>query len=235
MARALSTVSVLALLLSAVPALASVTQPNGLVVPQAAPSGEQNLSVFFSGRGEAIDWITDANTTPDTFAPLCGFTAEFVLNQAGSRFGLAWYNVDAAATAPPVGGDLHVLVAAGAPVGTKVTGADIAKDPAYKGGLIGFALVGGQTHYSERKWNPVCTACSPASPWVTALMYQSKATANAYYVAFEDGNVSASDSVLTAPSRPDTRATRSASGQRSGDAPRRTAAGPRGSSRTPRL
>lgn len=180
------------ILLLASPAAAAVSQPNGLVVPQAAPSGEKNLSVFFSERGEALDWVADANTTPDTFAPLCGFTAEFVLNEAGSRFGLAWYNVDPAATAPPTGTDLHVIVTAGAAVGTKITGADIAKDPAYKGGLIGFALVGGQTHYSERKWNPVCTACSPASPWVTALMYQSKKADNAYYVAFEDGNVTGS-------------------------------------------
>jgi hypothetical protein len=186
MRRALSAIAVL---LFAGSAGASVTQPNGLVVPRAAPSGEQNLSVFFSARGEAIDWIADANTTPDTFAPLCGFTAEFVLNEAGGRFGLAWYNADPAATAPPTGALLKTIIVAGAAVGTKITGADIAKDPAYKGGLIGFALVGGQTHYTERKWNPVCTACTPASPWVTALMYQSKTTANAYYVAFEDGNV----------------------------------------------
>jgi len=192
MRRASAFASFVLVAVTSVSAGAAVTQPNGLVVPQSAPSGEKNLSVFFSDRGEAIDWVADANTTPDTFAPLCGFTAEFVLNEAGSKFGVAWYNVDSAATSPPTGAALHVLVAAGAAVGTKVTGADIAKDAAYKGGLIGFALVGGQTHYTERKWNPSCTSCTPASPWVTALMYQSKKTANAYYVAFEDGDVTGS-------------------------------------------
>lgn len=168
---------------------AAVVQPDGSSVPKAAPSGEKNLSVFFSERGEAIDWIADANTTPDTFAPLCGFTAEFVLNEAGSKFGVAWYNVDPAATAPPTGAALKILVPAGSPVGTKITGADIAKDPDYKGGLVGFALVGGQTHYSERKWNVVCSGCPTVAPWVTTLIYQSKKESNAYYVAFEDGDV----------------------------------------------
>jgi len=46
---------VAALVLVASSASAAVTQPNGLVVPQAAPPGEQNLSVFFSARGEALD------------------------------------------------------------------------------------------------------------------------------------------------------------------------------------
>jgi MYXO-CTERM domain-containing protein len=177
-----------ALLLVPANAFAAVTQPNGLVVPRpSANDKEKNLDKFFAERGEAIDWRADASTTPDTFAPLCGFTAEFVLNEAGNKYGLSWYNVDPAATAPPT--DLYEILKPNTPVGTKILGADIAKDPRFRGGLIGFALVGGQTHYSERKWNPVCTACTPAAPWILSLTYQSKKAENAYYLCFEDGNV----------------------------------------------
>jgi hypothetical protein len=68
---------------------------------------------------------------------------------------------------------------------------NIRTDPAYMGGLIGFALVGGETHYTESQWDNVCTSCSPSAPWITALMYRSTQTQNAYYVCFEDGNTSA--------------------------------------------
>ncbi len=172
---------------------ASVTEPNGLVVPGDSSIGSEiQLSAYFSSVGDAIDEKVDAHTTPDTFSPLCGFTGEFVLNQAGSHFGVGWYNVDPAAKTPPPASAIHVITAAGAPVGTKFSGTDIRKDPAYTGGAIGFALIGGQIHYSEQKWNVVCTSCSPATPWVLSLTYQSKKTPNAYYLGFEDGNVDGS-------------------------------------------
>lgn len=178
-----------ATLAAAAAAHATTTQPNGLVVPRDSMNGETQLYTFFSSRGESIDWLADSNTTPDTFSPLCSFTAEFLLHQAGSNRGVGWYNVDPAATAPPALSEIYTIVPAGSPVGTKVLGSDIIKDPKYKGGLIGFALVDGQIHYSERKWNVVCTACTPAAPWILSVTYQSKATPNAYYLAFEDGDV----------------------------------------------
>jgi MYXO-CTERM domain-containing protein len=186
--------TLLAISLLLVPKLASaVVQPNGQIVPgNPSVGGEQRLDSFFAARGEPIDWIADASLDPDTFAPRCGFTAEFVLNQAGRRSGIAWYNVDPAATVAPSGSELQVLVPAGAPVGTKISGADIAKNPAYKGGLIGFALLSATTNYSQRKWNVVCTACPVKQPWILALTYQSKKVPNAYYLAFEDGAPSAS-------------------------------------------
>ena len=171
----------------AAPAVAQVHEPNGLLVPiNSAP--EIQLSALFAGRGEAINSTTDAHTTPSLFSPLCGFTATFVLNQAGSHFGLAWYN---ATGSRPAASGLHVLVPAGSAVGTSFTGTSIRMDPAYAGGLIGFALVGGETHYSESQWDTVCTSCTPPAPWITALMYASTRTPNAYYVCFEDGNTSA--------------------------------------------
>lgn len=163
--------------------------PNGLLVPQQAPSSETSLDVFFSNRGEAIDWHADAHTTPNAFSPLCDFTTTFVFNQAGSKFGLAWYNeTGVAPTAAEL--NMHVLVPAGAAVGTMFTGTSIKNDPTYAGGLVGFALVGGEVHYTNPAYNNKCsvtTSCNPPGQWITALMYASKNTPNAYYIGFEDG------------------------------------------------
>ena len=171
-------------------ASAQILEPNGLSVPRASSNAsEQSLASFFASRGESIDWINDAHTTPNVFSPLCGFTATFVLNEAGSHFGLAWYN-DTGSPPPP--SDLHVLVPANSAINTMFTGTDIRNDPAYTGGNIGFALVGGETHYTNAAYDNVCTSCAPPGPWITALVYQSTTTPNAYYVGFEDGGTSAS-------------------------------------------
>jgi MYXO-CTERM domain-containing protein len=177
-------------LLFAPAAWATVTEPNGLVVPRDSANGEEQLYTFFQAQGESIAWQQDASTQPDVFSPLCGFKATFMLNQAGSHFGLAWYNVDPNATQPPSA--LYTIAPANTPVGTVFTGADIRQDPNYAGALIGFALIGGQTHYSEAQWNVNCTSCSPPGPWILSLTYKSTKIANAYYLAFEDGNVTAS-------------------------------------------
>jgi MYXO-CTERM domain-containing protein len=77
------------------------------------------------------------------------------------------------------------------------TGTAIRNDPAYAGGLVGFALYNAANpgsynpHYSDYTLNqPQCTACSPPGPWKLAVIYPSKSTPNAYYIAFEDGIVS---------------------------------------------
>ena len=189
----------LALALAGGDAAADIYEPNnvtyaptGQLVPQPAPANEQSLNVFFTTVvNEAIDWRADAAVTPDAFSPLCGFTAKFVLNQAGSHFGLAWYNETGT---PPPASDLHVLLNAGAPVGTMFNGTAIKNDPAYTGGLVGFALVGGETHYTNKAYDNLCsdtTVCNPAATWITALMYASKNTPNAYYICFEDGGTGA--------------------------------------------
>jgi hypothetical protein len=172
-------------------ARASVNEPDGSTVPRDSKNGETQLYTLFQNRNDPIDFIADAHTTPATFSPLCDFRATFVLHQAGANRGVGWYNVDPAATAAPALADIHVIVPAGTAVGTQISSATIKGDPAYKGGLIGFALVDGQIHYSEQKWDPACALCSPAGPWITAVVYASKVTPNAYYLAFEDGNVNA--------------------------------------------
>jgi MYXO-CTERM domain-containing protein len=181
---------------------ASVKEPNGLVVPRDRTDPtepdydplytETPLNKYFASQMETFDWLVDAQTTPSTFVPLCGFTARFVFNQASNKYGLAWYNTGPSVTTPPTGAALHTIVAAGSAVGTVAMSADIKNDPAYGGGAIGFALVGGQTHYSERRFNVTCTACTPVAPWVTAVIYKSTKVAGGYYLAFEDNNVTAS-------------------------------------------
>jgi MYXO-CTERM domain-containing protein len=165
--------------------------PNGLLVPIDS-SPEVQLYTLFTQRGENLDWHTDAHTMPNAFSPLCGFTATYVLNQAGSHFGLAWYNET---KTQPTAADLHQLVPPNSAVGTMFTGTAIMQDPNYTGGLVGFALVGGETHYTNLTYDNVCSntsVCNPAAPWITALMYASTVTPNAYYICFEDGSTSAS-------------------------------------------
>ncbi|EYF02433.1 hypothetical protein [Chondromyces apiculatus] len=182
---------VLASLAGASPAAALVTQPNGQVMPVNSNNGETQLFTLFAQRGENLDYQQDGKTSPATFSPLCDFRATFVLKQSGSSLGVGWYNVDPAATTAPALADIHVIVPAGSPVGTVITATDIKNDPNYLNGEIGFALVGGQTHYSEQKWNPLCSGCNPPGNWITGVIYASTVTANAYYLAFEDGNVGA--------------------------------------------
>jgi len=181
----------LPVLLAALPAFATVTQPNGTVMPVDSANGEIQLYTLFQQRGEALDFQADGNTQPSVFSPLCDFKATFLMHESASNLGVGWYNVDPNATMPPTAADIHVIVPAGTPVGTVIQGADIKADPAYMGGLIGFAILGAgfQIHYSEQKWNPVCTACNPPASWITAVVYPSKVTPNAFYLAFEDGNV----------------------------------------------
>jgi hypothetical protein len=172
---------------------AAVTEPDLITKVPKASADPIQLNSFFSSRGEPIHWITDAASTPNSFSPLCGFTASFVLHGADCSLALAWYNETGT---PPTDSDLHTVIPAGSSVGTSFTGTSIKNDPDYQGGLVGFALVGKpgacpQTHYSNPSWNQTCTSCNPAAPWITTLIYPSETTPNAFYLAFEDGPTSA--------------------------------------------
>jgi hypothetical protein len=171
---------------------AAVTEPNGDTVPKTSNDPTQ-LDTFFSNRGEPTHWISDAASSPHSFSPLCGFTASFLLQGGNCGLAFAWYNETGSR---PQASDLHTIIPAGAPVGTSFTGTSIKNDPDYLGGLVGFALIGEsrkfctQTHYSNPQWNQTCTSCTPSAPWITTLTYPSKTTANAFYLAFEDGPTS---------------------------------------------
>jgi hypothetical protein len=74
------------------------------------------------------------------------------------------------------------------------TATNIRTDPRYKGGLIGFAMMGlsteqcSQTKFSQAELNTKSPAAPPTNgaPWITALIYQSTQDPNGYYIAFED-------------------------------------------------
>ena len=172
-------------------AFATVAQPNGLVVPLDSKNGEVQIYTMLQTREPGVNWQTDSNTTPEVFSPLCDFTAELVLRQTGSNLAVGWYNVDPARTVAPALTEIYQVIPKSSPVGTKITGATIRGDTRYKGGLIGFALMSDgsfTSKFTEKKWNTICTSCTPQGPWIHSVTYISKATANGFYVAFEDGN-----------------------------------------------
>ena len=196
------------------PARAIVTEPNGLSAPIPVapaevgfasgfnPPAVVTLSGLFQARGEQIDWLMDAHTTPAVFSPQCAFTGELVLHGGACKIDFGWYNAVAGSTTPPPDSEIYTIIP-----GTMImnpwhpgVGEDRSHlhdghDPRrshYKGGLIGFALKGDQgqdckqTHFSEQQLNPLCSGCATPGHWIAAVIWQSTATPNAYYIGFED-------------------------------------------------
>ncbi len=177
-------------------ARADVIEPNGVAVPLIKGGSEIPLTTYFAGENEPIDAVKDAHAVPETFSPLCGFSATLVLKQSGSSYGVGYYNIMANATMPPSAAEIYQIVPAGSPVGTAVTGATIRAEPHYLGGEVGFALIRTPPkvpHFTESEWNTVCSLwpCT-TGPWILSLKYLSPTKPNTYYVAFEDGDTSAS-------------------------------------------
>ena len=170
------------------------------------------LPSLFAFRGETIDYQADAKTEPATFSPLCSFSGTLVLRGGGCKVAFGWYNAVQSGGAPPAANELYPLIpaddptvygqAAFAPLATNgpwlplktFTASDIRNDPRYKGGEIGFVMIGGgacsQNKYSQRSLNQVCTSCTPMEPFITTVVYASTKEPNAYYMAFEDLPVS---------------------------------------------
>ncbi|MGC4094412.1 MAG: DUF4114 domain-containing protein [Polyangiaceae bacterium] len=73
---------------------------------------------------------------------------------------------------------------------------NIKSDSRYKGGFVGFALIGNpslgcsQTKYSMYNYNQKNAS---GTPWVTTLIYQSTVDAEGFYMAFEDLPMSTAD------------------------------------------
>jgi len=182
MARALASLTSLAALAWASVALA-LTQPNGAPIPTG-----NSLQGLFNSRGEAINALNDAATTPETFTPSCGLTFEVLQRNAGYKNSFGWYN--ATGSKPPLS-DLHEFLSCNDGVGTKKV-LDIKKDPAYLGGLIGFYQATGSCatvtnnaaiFYSEKKYNP---DGNQANPYIHLLIYNSTVTPKAFYFGWED-------------------------------------------------
>lgn len=188
--------------LSAAPAHATVTQPDGLIVPIDSKPMSAEVQIYEAFKpsdiAAGLRFQEDADTSPETFSPLCSFTAELLLKESASTLGVGWYNVIPGATTPPASSDIVVVIPPGTTPPAKVSGQSIKDHPNYKGGLIGFALIGDASYtikFSERKWNATCTdtsRCPAAGNWIYSITYVSKTIPNAFYLGFEDGDASAS-------------------------------------------
>src|SRR4051812_30245466 len=135
---ALAGTFVAAVLATARPAGAQVTEPNGVVVPVVASTQETTLQSYFDAEMETIDAVRDASVNPGVFLPLCDFQATLVLSQSGAEGGIAWYNVPASPTDAPAA--VNTILAPTTTTGQLISSSDVRNDPNYAGGLIGFVL-----------------------------------------------------------------------------------------------
>jgi hypothetical protein len=200
-----------AALLGTSPARAAVVEPNGITVPAppittscqnvtcaagtVCENGrcEVRLQSYFDTNGEAISETADASTDPGVFLPLCDFAATLVLSESQAKGGLAWYNVPPTGSSTTAPTTIYQIGPFPMLVGQVITSADVRSNINYQGGLIGFVLLKdlgqpalSRVYYSEYQLNARCTSCTTPGNWKMALSYLSKATPNAYYLAFED-------------------------------------------------
>ena len=72
---------------------------------------------------------------------------------------------------------------------------DISKDPRYKGGYVGFAVIGDPNKCPQNKYSMYEHNQRNASgkPWVTTLIYHSTVDSGGFYMAFEDLAMPADD------------------------------------------
>ncbi len=162
-----------------------------------------NDNTCIPSKFDGLDPYAEAATTPETFRPTCALT--FTIVSRGTAmfkdiFG--WYNVSGSKPDPS---DLHPMLGCDDGTGKTVV-LDLAKEPAYKGGDIGFFLMTpesrtaakscasgnccptverlkageGFAYYSERKYNP-----DPGG-YIHLLTYNSKITKSKFYFAWED-------------------------------------------------
>src|SRR6478736_2524648 len=138
--------------------------------PQFVNGDAITLGGLFKWRGEKLDPVKDAKTGPGYFSAKCGFTGQLLLMGGNCQAQFGWYNV----TFPS---------------------GDISKDPNFKGGYVGFALIGDpakcpQNKYSMYEHNQRNMS---GTPWVTTLIYQSSVDPGGFYMAFEDLPMGAKD------------------------------------------
>lgn len=184
-------------MLASAPASA-INQPDGTPIPQTP-----GLQSIFTDRADSVDASRDASLTPERFVPGCRLT--FTLVSRGPalfRNAFGWYN---ATGSPPAEADLHVLLPCDAAAGA-VVNLDLSREPAYRGGEIGFFLRtpedgstgtcaggdccaragrAGRTYYSERRFNPDSIEAG-GTGYVHLLTYDSRSTRDAFYFAWED-------------------------------------------------
>ncbi len=155
-----------------------------------------------------LDVATQAAIIPETYHPTCGQTFT-VLSRGTAMFQdvFGWYNATTNGQ-PPDPSDLHLMVQCTDVAGASAT-LDVASDPAYKGGDIGFFLLTPEDHtahstcaggdccpsvarfqagegyayYSQGALDPDYTA---GAPYIHLLILPSTIKDNRFYFAWED-------------------------------------------------
>ena len=162
------------------PALAGaqVQQPDGTTVPVG-----DSLQTYLNRRGETgLDVRRDAAVTPERFLPGCQIRFTVVARDTSYANAFGWYNVVPGRA--PAAGELYELISPTAPEGFTAT-LDLRGDARYRGGEIGFYLrtPPPYVYYSERDYQPDRAV---SRGFVHVLIYDSRATPNAFYFAWED-------------------------------------------------
>jgi hypothetical protein len=165
-----------------------------------------NDNTCIPSNHSGLDPWMDAAITPETFHPTCALTYD-VLSRGTAKFqnAFGWYN---AGTAAPAASDLHVMLDCNAAAGTSVV-LDLTKEPAWKGGDVGFFLITPESHtspgtcaggnccatvagiqsgngyvyYSQREFNPDGQG---TNPFIHLLTFTSQIAAQKYYFGWED-------------------------------------------------
>ncbi len=180
---------------------AALSQPDGTVIPQGNALRNFLRAQSYGGQPESIDPLTDAATTPERFKPGCTLTFTVIGRGAGQNNSFGWYNVTGS---KPKKSELYEFLTCSDGVGT-VRQLDIASDPRWAGGEIGFfqatteGAAGncvafplsdtgsnptlGYVFYSEKAYNDDNT--SP-NPFIHLLIMDSKVFPSAFYFGWED-------------------------------------------------
>jgi hypothetical protein len=135
---------VLVLMFVLVPARAlALEQPDGTTIPVIDPSvttcSDLNVQVCLDDEEGAatIDAVAAAAVTPETYVAGCALTFSVVARGGDFLNTFGWYNVNP--DGPPPHDDLHAFLLCDDAIGTTRV-LDIASDPAYLGGPIGFFM-----------------------------------------------------------------------------------------------
>ena len=171
----------LALFVAATTAAAQVRQPDGTAIP--VPGDGTSLQQFLDRRMEVgLNVQRDAATMPERFRPGCSIRFTVVGRDSGYENRFGWYNVVPGRA--PAMTDLYELVGPALPEGASAS-VDFLTDTRYRGGEIGFYLLTppGYVYYSERAYQPDREV---SGGFIHLLIYDSRATPNAFYFAWED-------------------------------------------------
>ncbi len=110
------------------------------------------LKGLFKFRGEMLDQVKDAKTTPGYFSPTCGFSGELLLRGGDCEVTFGWYNVDDPnSTTAPAANEVYQFI--------PTAGSTITKDLKCQGPLNnGFCPLawdaGDPRDLSHRLWVP---------------------------------------------------------------------------------